>query len=155
MKKLLIFFMIITLSVVSYFMFFYSKNSKEEVNVSNMSLDEVSAKLELGEALYYTHCASCHGNNLQGQPKWKTSLDEDGHNYAPPLNGTGHTWHHPDQTLHQIIKYGLAQLVKNYNGKMIGFEKNLSDREIDYILGYIKSYWSDEYYNHQISMSIK
>lgn len=92
--------------------------------------------------------------NLSGAENWK-GVDEDGHRKAPPLNGTGHTWHHPDQTLHQIIKYGLAKLVKNYKGKMIGFEKNLSDREIDYILGYIKSYWSDEYYNHQISMSIK
>ena len=63
--------MIITLSVVSYFMFFYSKNSTEEVNVSKVSLDEVSAKLELGEALYYTHCASCHGDNLQVSPNGK------------------------------------------------------------------------------------
>ena len=156
MKKILILFIIIILLLVGgYFLLFQSNHSEEDIVNSSASLEEVSAQLELGKALYYTHCASCHGDNLQGQPKWKTSLDEDGHNYAPPLNGTGHTWHHPDQTLHQIIKYGLAKLVKNYKGKMIGFEKNLSDREIDYILGYIKSYWSDEYYNHQISMSIK
>ena len=109
---------------------------------------------ERGKLLYNEYCASCHQVNLSGAKNWK-GYDSDGHRKAPPLNGTGHTWHHPDQTLHQIIKYGLAKLVKNYKGKMIGFEKNLSDREIDYILGYIKSYWSDEYYNHQISISIK
>jgi len=84
MKKLLIFFIIITLSVVSYFIFFHSKNSTEEVNISNVSLDEVSAKLELGKALYYTHGASCHDDNLHVQPKWKTAVEENEHNYAPP-----------------------------------------------------------------------
>ena len=38
---------------------------------------------------------------------------------------------------------------------MIGFEEDLSDMEIDYILGFIKSHWNDEYYDHQISISIK
>ena len=66
MKKLLILLVITILTIVSYFIFFQSNNSEEEVNISSVSLDEVSAKLELGKALYYTHCASCHGENLQG-----------------------------------------------------------------------------------------
>tara|TARA_A200000113_G_scaffold93059_1_gene83287 strand:+ start:156 stop:620 length:465 start_codon:yes stop_codon:yes gene_type:complete len=142
MKKLLIFLLIITLSIVSYFIFLQSKNSKEEVNVSSVSLDEVSAKLELGKALYYTYCASCHGNNLQGQPKWKTSLDEDGHNYAPPLNGTGHTWHHSEEQLYNITRYGLKFYNENYKGKMQGNDK-LSDGDVWSILEYIKSVWPE------------
>ena len=83
---------------------------------------------------------------------WK-EMDEDGHRKAPPLNGTGHTWHHDDQTLHSIIKYGLAKLVKNYQGKMIGFEDNLTDKEIDSVLAYIKSFWPKEEYEYQINLS--
>ncbi len=109
---------------------------------------------ERGKLLYTQYCASCHQVNLSGAEDWK-GYDADGHRKAPPLNGTGHTWHHSDETLHQIIKYGFAKLIKNYEGKMIGFEEDLSDKEIDYILGFIKSHWNDEYYDHQISISIK
>jgi len=90
--------------------------------------------------------------NLSGAEDWK-GVDEDGHRKAPPLNGTGHTWHHDDKTLHAIIKYGLAKLVNNYQGKMIGFEDELSDKEIDSVLAYIKSFWSKEEYEYQINLS--
>ena len=74
-----------------------------------------------GKIIYENNCVSCHQVNLIGAANWK-GLDEDGHRKAPPLNGTGHTWHHDDATLHNIIKYGLAKLVKNYEGKMLGYE---------------------------------
>ena len=41
--------------------------------------------------------------NLAGAADWK-GVDKDGHRKAPPLNGTGHTWHHNDELLHKIIK---------------------------------------------------
>ena len=81
------------------------------------------------------------------------------HNHFPittvskPLDGSGHTWHHDDKTLHAIIKYGLAKLVKNYEGKMIGFEDKLSDKEIDSVLAYMKSYWSKENYEYQLKLN--
>ena len=142
MKKLLIVLIIIVLLIGSYFLLFQSKHTQEEVNTTNTTLEEVSAKLELGKALYYTHCASCHGENLQGQPKWKTSLDEDGHNYAPPLNGTGHTWHHSEEQLYNIIRYGLKFYNDNYKGKMKGNDQ-LNDEDVWSILEYIKSVWPD------------
>ena len=71
-----------------------------------------------GKILYKNNCVSCHQVNLVGAKNWK-GLDEDGHRKAPPLNGTGHTWHHDDATLHTIIKYGLVKLVSDYKGKMI------------------------------------
>lgn len=142
MKKLLILLIIIVLLIGSYFLLFQSKHTQEEVNTTNTTLEEVSAKLELGKALYYTHCASCHGENLQGQPKWKTSLDEDGHNYAPPLNGTGHTWHHSEEQLYNIIRYGLKFYNDNYKGKMKGNDQ-LNDEDVWSILQYIKSVWPD------------
>ena len=105
-----------------------------------------------GKIAYENNCVSCHMINLAGAKNWK-GVDEDGHRKAPPLDGTGHTWHHDDKTLHAIIKNGLAKLVKNYEGKMIGFEDKLSDKDIDSILAYIKSYWPKDKYDHQINLS--
>ena len=105
-----------------------------------------------GKNIYENNCVSCHQVNLVGAENWK-GLDEDGHRKAPPLNGTGHTWHHDDATLHNIIKYGLAKLVKNYEGKMLGFEDNLKDKNIDSVLSYIKSFWPDDVYQQQINLN--
>ena len=105
-----------------------------------------------GKIIYESYCVSCHQVNLVGAENWK-GLDEDGHRKAPPLNGTGHTWHHDDANLHNIIKYGLAKIVKNYEGKMIGFGDKINDKQIDSVLSYIKSHWEDEIYERQISIS--
>ena len=105
-----------------------------------------------GKIIYQNNCISCHQVNLIGVDNWK-ELDEDGHRKSPPLNGTGHTWHHDDATLHNIIKYGLVKLVKNYQGKMLGYEDRLKDKDIDSVLAYIKSFWPDDMYQHQINLS--
>ena len=105
-----------------------------------------------GKIVYESNCVSCHQVNLIGAENWK-GVDKDGHRKAPPLNGTGHTWHHDDATLHNIIKYGLAKLVKNYEGKMIAFGDKINDKQIDSVLSYIKNHWEDEIYERQISIS--
>jgi len=111
-----------------------------------------SLMIKRGKLVYNQNCVSCHMIDLSGAKNWK-DLDDDGHRKAPPLNGTGHTWHHDDKTLHAIIKYGLAKLVKNYEGKMMGFGDKLSDKDIDSVLAYIKSYWPLDLYEFQINMS--
>ena len=108
-----------------------------------------------GETLYINNCINCHGVNLQGQKGWENELDSDGHRLSPPLNGTGHTWHHSDELLHRMIKYGFAKLIKNYEGKMMGFGDKISDEGIDNILSYIKSYWKDDIYEYHLEMSKK
>ena len=105
-----------------------------------------------GKIIYESYCVSCHQVNLIGAENWK-GVDEDGHRKAPPLNGTGHTWHHDDATLHNIIKYGLVKLVKNYEGKMLGFEDNLKDKDIDSVLSYMKSFWPEDVYQQQINLN--
>jgi mono/diheme cytochrome c family protein len=110
------------------------------------------ANIFKGKILYEQHCASCHMVNLVGAADWK-GVDKDGHRKAPPLNGTGHTWHHSDEILHKIIKLGFAKLINNYEGKMYGFGEKINDEGIDNVLSYIKSYWADDIYQHQISMS--
>ena len=39
--------------------------------------------LALGQAVYATHCAACHGAHLQGQPNWR-ERDSTGRLPAPP-----------------------------------------------------------------------
>lgn len=125
MKKFLYIFIILALQ---------SCSSNEE---NNINLSE--AKL-----LYEKNCSSCHGTYLQGAKNWMSEKDEDGANLPPPLNGTGHTWHHSEDLLFNIIKYGGFYFDDNYTGKMIGFENRLNDDEIYSILSYITSFWTTE-----------
>ncbi|NDC15194.1 MAG: hypothetical protein EBZ76_08475, partial [Synechococcaceae bacterium WB9_2_170] len=34
------------------------------------------ARLDLGRTVYQAHCASCHGEKLQGQPDWQKPRPE-------------------------------------------------------------------------------
>ncbi len=99
--------------------------------------------LALGQALYATNCASCHGANLEGQPDWQRRL-ANGRMPAPPHDETGHTWHHSDQQLFRITKGGIAaEIGGTYETDMPVFDGVLSDDEIHAILAYIKSTWPE------------
>jgi mono/diheme cytochrome c family protein len=98
-----------------------------------------------GEAVYVTHCASCHGRNLEGQPEWQ-SQDKEGFLPAPPHDASGHIWHHPDTLLFKITKLGVAEAanLKNYKTRMPAFGEILSDADILAALSYIKSRWPED-----------
>jgi len=102
--------------------------------------------LALGETLYAANCASCHGVKLEGQVEDWRSPGSDGLMPAPPHDETGHTWHHPDEILFEITKYGIvaAANLKNYTSAMPVYEDVLTDAEIIAALSYIKSTWPDE-----------
>lgn len=97
-----------------------------------------------GKSLYARECASCHGKNLQGQTRnWRQRLP-DGSLPAPPHNASGHTWHHPDEMLFEITKFGRLQAAgRPSQSTMPAFENKLSDAEIWAVLSYIKSRWPD------------
>ena len=99
-------------------------------------------QLALGGRLYADHCASCHGAELQGQPRWQVRLPN-GRLPAPPHDATGHTWHHADSELFLITKQGLAALVPGYESDMPAFEGVLTDPEIEAVLAFIKSGWPE------------
>jgi mono/diheme cytochrome c family protein len=65
---------------------------------------------------------------------------------APPHDETGHTWHHPDDQLFAITKFGPAAVagLNDYQTDMPVFEGVLSDEEISAALAYIKSTWPAE-----------
>lgn len=95
---------------------------------------------EDGRALYLSHCASCHGAQLEGQPDWMRRKP-DGRLPAPPHDASGHTWHHSDRQLFQIVRDGLATIAPGYETDMKPFVGVLSDDEIRAVLDYIKSTW--------------
>lgn len=97
--------------------------------------------VSMGREIYDQTCASCHGSRLEGQENWR-ERDAEGYLPAPPHDQTGHTWHHPDQQLFQIIKYGTEAMVGNgYKSRMTGYEDVLDDMEILAVLAFIKSTW--------------
>jgi S-disulfanyl-L-cysteine oxidoreductase SoxD len=99
----------------------------------------------LGRQVYATHCASCHGARLEGQPNWR-ERDAAGRLPAPPHDASGHTWHHPDEVLFRITKHGVAAAanLKDYDSAMPAYEGVLSDREIVAVLSWIKAQWPRE-----------
>jgi mono/diheme cytochrome c family protein len=98
--------------------------------------------LAQGRQIYAQHCAACHGAQLQGQPRWR-ERDASGRLPAPPHDATGHTWHHPDDVLFRITKYGVAKTanLKDYVSAMPAYEGVLSDAQIVAVLSWIKSQW--------------
>ncbi len=94
-----------------------------------------------GGRIYQQNCAACHGKLAQGTPNWR-QRDADGKFPAPPLNGTGHTWHHPTEVLTAIIKNGTGAL----GGNMPAWKDKLSDQDIEDVLAWIKAQWPDEIY---------
>jgi mono/diheme cytochrome c family protein len=111
-----------------------------------------AAQVAAGRIIYAENCASCHGDKLQGQPNWK-ERKPDGKLPAPPHDATGHTWHHPDQQLFDIVKRGIAAIVPNYQTDMLGFGSKLSDRDIWNVLAYIKSTWPADIQARQRAMT--
>ncbi|MBT2990604.1 MAG: cytochrome c [Candidatus Thiodiazotropha sp. (ex Ctena orbiculata)] len=100
-----------------------------------------SQQVARGGKLYQQFCAECHKPDASGTTNWQ-QLDAKG-NYPPaPLNGTAHTWHHPLSALRRTVMFGGVRL----GGTMPGFGDKLQPQQIDDILAWVQSNWSDEIY---------
>ena len=96
-----------------------------------------------GKAIYANNCAACHGEALQGQPNWRERMSN-GRLPAPPHDKSGHTWHHPDAMLVDMVKNGLVPgntAPPGYVSDMPAYRDILSDQETIAVLTYIKSTW--------------
>lgn len=118
--------------------------------------DPTEAKhFQPGRGLYAEHCASCHGSKLEGEPGWQRRRP-DGAFPAPPHDGSGHTWHHPDSQLFRITKHGgQATAPPGFRSRMPGFADELTDEEIRAVLFYIKQQWSEEQRTYQESQTAR
>lgn len=106
-------------------------------------------RITQGKMVYDDYCASCHGANLEGQPNWR-ARKPDGRLPAPPHDPSGHTWHHPDQMLFVMTKFGpQATAGPGYESDMPAFDGILTDQEIVNVLIYIKSTWPEEIQQEQ------
>ncbi len=110
-----------------------------------------------GKTVYASQCAACHGAKLEGQPEWRTRRP-DGRLPAPPHDETGHTWHHPDAVLFDIVKNGLVAgktAPDGYQSDMPAYAQVLSDEDITAVLAYIKSTWPAEIRDMQKNVSLQ
>lgn len=106
-----------------------------------------------GEAIYRARCAGCHGVNLEGQPDWQSRLPT-GRLPAPPHDQSGHTWHHADALLLQILREGPAFYASlGAETDMPAFGTVLSDGDLAAVLAYIKSRWPAEIQARQAQMN--
>ena len=109
-----------------------------------------------GRTIYQAQCAACHGAELQGQTENWQEPDASGRQPAPPHDKTGHTWHHSDDLLFEITKYGPAAAAElpTYQSNMPAYEKILSDDEIVAVLSYIKSTWPPQEREWQDNLNV-
>lgn len=88
-----------------------------------------------GAALYGKLCASCHGADLSGEPDWMQRND-DGSWRAPPHDASGHTWHHSDALLLDVIGNGGVE-----GSTMPAYADVLTDTEMSAIIEFFRSSW--------------
>jgi mono/diheme cytochrome c family protein len=120
-----------------------NKPPQDSTNSTGEILPKVTdaATLATGEKIYRENCVKCHGNNAEGDPQWR-KVGPDGRYPPPPLNGTGHSWHHSRAVLRDIIKNGSP----TGQGNMPAWGGKLSDAQIEALVSYIQSLWPDDVY---------
>lgn len=98
-------------------------------------------QVALGKQVYDGHCARCHGDSGQGDPAWRQP-GADGLYPPPPLDGSGHSWHHSTAWLKDMIRNGSPP----GKGNMPAWGDTLSDEEIDAVIAWFQSRWPDPVY---------
>jgi mono/diheme cytochrome c family protein len=106
----------------------------------------------MGADLYTAHCAECHGPDLRGDPNWMSPADDGGFR-PPPHDPSGHTWHHADDLLIQIVLTGYG--FEEPQSRMPTFGDKLTREEVVAILEYIKSHWGPEERTFQWEQTIR
>lgn len=92
-----------------------------------------------GQVIYKANCSACHGVDLTATSDWKVP-DNAGRYPPPPLDSSGHAWHHPTTLLHEIIRDGSTA----EGSAMVGFADRLSETEIEAVVEYLKTTWGTE-----------
>ncbi len=105
------------------------------------------ALLAQGEQVYRQHCAGCHAADASGDPNWR-KRDADGLFPPPPLNGSGHAWHHSTEVLADLIRNGSP----DGKGRMPAWRGKLSEQEITAVIAWFQSLWPQPVYDAWFEM---
>ena len=106
------------------------------------------AALESGRVLYTTSCQSCHGDQ-QGVGRLELASS-----HGPE----GHTWHHADGQLLQMVLDGTDVLQASVGLppsvlEMPPFKDKLTQAEVLAILSYLKTWWTEQQRDSQAAIS--
>ena len=113
-----------------------SSTPPAQVEADSPANDQIAA----GKQVFQKNCLRCHGADAVGLAEnWK-KRGPDGNFPPPPLNGTGHAWHHSMQILRETVDNGGVPL----GGVMPGFKDQLSEEQKTAVLAYIQSLWPEE-----------
>ncbi len=106
------------------------------------------AQVARGSAIYEKNCVECHGANGKGQPgDWRVR-DAQGNYPPPPLDDSAHAWHHPTTVLLEVVREGSP----GGQGNMPAWKDKLSETQMQDVVVYIKSLWSDPVYRLWMKM---
>ena len=117
-------------------------SNKTKLSKSPPSRNLHFAQLARGQAIYTRYCLKCHGEAGKGQVLDWRIRDADGHFPPPPLDDSAHAWHHPTAALLEVIREGSPA----GQGKMPAWKDKLSEQEMQDVVVYIKSLWSEPVY---------
>jgi mono/diheme cytochrome c family protein len=101
-----------------------------------------SKQIARGKAVYEANCRVCHGTAGMGPPGDWRIRDADGRFPPPPLDDSAHAWHHPAADLLEVVREGSP----GGQGNMPAWKGKLSEAQMQGVVAYIKSLWSDEVY---------
>lgn len=104
--------------------------------------------LVLGGQVYQKNCAACHGKEAEGQPDWR-KRKPDGRLKPPPLDGTGHMWHHSKDLLLFIIKNGTM----SKGGDMPAWGDKLTFKEREAAFYWLQSKWPKDVYESWLEIN--
>ncbi len=127
-----------------------SKIDKSAAPLPSASRKNDFAQVSRGGKIFQIHCVECHGKSAEGASNWR-QVNAQGKYPAPPLNGTGHAWHHPYKMLGHVIKNGSP-------GGQMGmpaWKEKLTDQQIGDVIAWFISRWPDHAYDAWYRMNQK
>ena len=98
------------------------------------------SQIDSGRSVFKENCAVCHGEKGGGTAIWRLRLADNP--YTPlPLNGAAHTQIHPLVDLRRTIDSGVSE-----ENQMPPFKDKLTEDDIDSVIAFFQSEWTEEIY---------